>query len=745
MTKETAERAFSLLYPISPTIPILQINDPETYVSISEAYTKLLEMFPNFYGATVGKPVHFYREHYEDQPNLEVHVNSFENIRAPNNQDPDAEVKYSNSVEGEDLLGTDEMLDIAKKVSITIAPNLGRALGLTETEINNITSRMDRDPEVKVFDILEKATRKNIGTRKHIAAALLQIQQFELAKEIDSTIKIPKLKLPPFVHYSQVPLVIHGSLKLFDREIAKEYIKQQSAISFWHNLHEKIAPIVKSCLNTYNIPIGTSLISSFQTTISLHSLHQAQQLAIDIENSKFVTMLEKKLTVIGYENKLAVSFQIYQEEVTPENCTTLYMKALLVQYQHISLDDHNTTLTGSSAAQAPLPTKSSSKVHKSSEIQLSQVVVGSASVFVPKVSKKAQKLKSSVILNNIEIQFDDKNELYFFIRKKHPKAIELINDGYTISEPDDNGYFPIHHAAQYGNDEAIKTMLKRGIEVDMQTKHYKLTSLHVAANVGQSVVVETLVMAGANIEALTFNGLTPIRLATNTNHVEVVKILLKKGATPNTCDYEGNTPLHVAVDQGNNKIIELLLEYNASVFIKNKDGKTAFQLAIILKKHTAIKQFLQKYPRLAKPAKYMGNPPLLQLECCINGGDIKTAQVMLDHGADPNAINPQQEGSPLHAACELDHLDLIELLIKHGADPTMCFPTIATPLHHAIWMNKINAVKKLIELKVNPNMLSMQKMSPLVKAIICEKFAIALFLIESVVLMLIKCQDLNLI
>ena len=526
-------------------------------------------------------------------------------------------------------------------------------------------------------------------------------------------------------------LLVDGDLKFYDHELAHEYLKQQQSVSFWHTHHEQIASIVRSSLQSYGIQMGTSFVSSFKANISLQSLHQAFQLAIDIKNNEFVALVKKFMT-LGFKGKLALLFQINDQEVTPDVCTSLYVEAIVAKYQTETLLSPGIVPVTSTSSQTPTKLPAIKNEHKLKQPKVVQMpsVIGLTGVFVPKVSKKAPQKLKSITMDNITVSFNDKNELYFFIRKKNPKAIEMINNGYTLTEPDDNGYFPIHHAAQYGNNEAIQVMLEKGINVNILTRNSdKLTPLHVAANLGQTVVVETLLAAGANIEASTTSGLTPVRLASNTNHADVVKVLLSNGALTNACDKDRVTSLHVAAHHGNVRVVELLLEHGANALCHDSREETPFQLVLASKNDTLLKVFLQKRPKLLESANHLSNPPLL--ECCLNGGDIKMIEVMLEHGANPNEVHPKEEASPLHAACELDRVDLIEIFMKHRADPTLCFPTIGTPLHHAVWMGNIRAVRKLIQLNVSPNLMNAQNISPLAKALINEQYEIAQLLIDS--------------
>ena len=735
VNKETAERAFSLLYPVNPSIPLFCINDLEIYKATSQAYVQLLELFPEFHGAT-GKPVRFFRPNYSNEgPKSQVHSLEPLGVLPMSSKGADVtEISFDReNLQNEmltdlpDELSTDELFYIVDNVPYSMAPNLGRALGLKENDIDNITSQiLSRKPEVIVYDILEKAITSNLATRKHFATALLQIQYPHLAKTIDPTLKIPENVLPK----SDGILLVDGDLKFYDRELAHEYLKHQYSISFWHTLHEKIASIIRSSLQSYGIQMGASFVSSFQANISLQSLHQTLQLAIDIKNNAFIALVEKELVILGFKGKLAVLFQINEQEVMPEVCTSLYVQAIATKYQIIPA-----ATVPIAIASSQTPTISSTINNEPNPQHLKAMhtpsVVGSAGVFVPKVSKKAPQTLKSTSIDNRRVAYDDKNELYFFIRKANPKAIEMINNGYTLTEPDDNGYFPIHHAAQYGNNEAIQVMLAKGIDVNMLTQNSeRLTPLHVAANHGQILVVETMLAAGANIEASTSSGLTPVRLASSMNHAEVVEVLLKKGALSNAYDKDRVTSLHVAVRRGNGRVVELLLEHGANALCYDNRGITPFQLVLDSQKHALLKVFLQKHPKLLERPNHLSCPPLL--EYCFNGvGDIKMVEVMLEHGANPNEVHPEKEATLLHAACELDRVDLIELLIKHGADPTKCFPTIGTPLHHAILKGNIKAVQKLMQLKVSPNLMNAQNISPLGKAILNKEYEIALFLIYS--------------
>ncbi|WP_434732075.1 ankyrin repeat domain-containing protein [Wolbachia endosymbiont of Zygogramma bicolorata] len=54
-------------------------------------------------------------------------------------------------------------------------------------------------------------------------------------------------------------------------------------------------------------------------------------------------------------------------------------------------------------------------------------------------------------------------------------------------------------------------------------------------------------------------------------------------------------------------------------------------------------------------------------------------------------------GTPLHIACNLGNLDVISMLLKHGADPNTCSVSQYTPLYHALQNRQDDVVKVLFE------------------------------------------------
>ncbi len=109
------------------------------------------------------------------------------------------------------------------------------------------------------------------------------------------------------------------------------------------------------------------------------------------------------------------------------------------------------------------------------------------------------------------------------------------------------------------------------------------TPLHLASYFNQQAAAEILLAHGADIHAVSVNGLAnqPLHAAVAGRAHAVVPTLLAHGAAVNARQHGGFTPLHSAAAAGDEELTSLLLAHGADLSAVTDKGETALMLADI--------------------------------------------------------------------------------------------------------------------------------------------------------------------
>ncbi|WP_341808515.1 ankyrin repeat domain-containing protein [Wolbachia endosymbiont (group E) of Neria commutata] len=174
-----------------------------------------------------------------------------------------------------------------------------------------------------------------------------------------------------------------------------------------------------------------------------------------------------------------------------------------------------------------------------------------------------------------------------------PEKIPVLNDTHTSEASDEKqiindynkeGFTPLHVAAQNGNVNEGKRLIRLGanIEDTSKSRHSEgNTALHLAAKEGHKDFVELLLNSGADVNSVssTGSGATPLHEAAYYGRLDVVKLLIERGAKINAGDRHNDTPLKYASAQGNSEVVLYLLQKGADLYLQSKDGETALHSA----------------------------------------------------------------------------------------------------------------------------------------------------------------------
>ncbi|CAB0031314.1 unnamed protein product [Trichogramma brassicae] len=282
----------------------------------------------------------------------------------------------------------------------------------------------------------------------------------------------------------------------------------------------------------------------------------------------------------------------------------------------------------------------------------------------------------------------------------------------------ERGVTHFHLACEFGLDDVVEKFLDLGQDPNLLVKDTGDSPLHFAMAINYddtTKVVELLLRRGASPNLANNAGQTPLHnfsMHTDDAHVDLAKFFfkicddLRQMVRVNIKDKSGRAPLHWAVKCRNKKLVELLLKRSAKPNFIDKDGSTP--LHYICKKvndDDGLAKMLFKFCdenhrrlRLDVQNK-LGNTPLHEaLEC----GDKKVVELLLRRGASSNLANAKGS-TPLHIISKKDDSQgLAELFFEICDDLGQTVWVDGrdkkgnTPLHEAF----IHRNRQLVELLV---------------------------------------------
>ena len=148
----------------------------------------------------------------------------------------------------------------------------------------------------------------------------------------------------------------------------------------------------------------------------------------------------------------------------------------------------------------------------------------------------------------------------------------------------------------------------------------------------------------------------PLVLAAKKNKLYFAELLLKNGANPNPENLLENSPLFMAFENKNYKIIEVLIKYGVSkVHLMNCyiHFHKYHELVYLINTN---KYLLNEFDGNFRDALFNS----------VYANDVDIAKFLLEKGSDPNIHGSFY--SPLKIAILVQNLEMVELLIKYGAD-----------------------------------------------------------------------------
>ncbi|KAE8749982.1 hypothetical protein FOCC_FOCC003106 [Frankliniella occidentalis] len=272
----------------------------------------------------------------------------------------------------------------------------------------------------------------------------------------------------------------------------------------------------------------------------------------------------------------------------------------------------------------------------------------------------------------------------------------------------------LHVVAERGHVQVLRYLLRlREVQIELQEGSLDWNgrnALHYASSVD---VAKELVKAGLSVHTKDISGRTPLHVAASRGLLSVVAFFLDQKALPSAIDYSECSPLHLAAAAGHTAVMKLLHKKTVGSLSPARQ-KTPLMSAAESGNALSVQCLLREHPRsnclescqfAAETGRYQVFHDLLQElrnRGHISWEELKTVALSVVEGGSgeimdwflsefcskqntDKLINSTVDGDfkLLQVAAKIGSHDIVQCLIKQGADPIGNYNTDKTALHLA--------------------------------------------------------------
>lgn len=166
----------------------------------------------------------------------------------------------------------------------------------------------------------------------------------------------------------------------------------------------------------------------------------------------------------------------------------------------------------------------------------------------------------------------------------------------------------------------------------------------------------------------------PILIAIGNGDAQMTDLLIRHGADPRRLGDGAPIPLHLATRLGSTEVVEVLLRHGVSPNTTDKSGRTPLMCAVIQSSLTSLND------------------------------DLRMVDFLVGKGADLNRQNERGDTALAFAVKDRSYApEILEAIIRHGADPNTCDRDGLTPLHWAVHTESARCVELLLIAGAKPD------------------------------------------
>ncbi|AWO96308.1 putative B-cell lymphoma 3 protein [Scophthalmus maximus] len=200
------------------------------------------------------------------------------------------------------------------------------------------------------------------------------------------------------------------------------------------------------------------------------------------------------------------------------------------------------------------------------------------------------------------------------------------------------------------------------------------TALHIAVVQGELAIVCTLIhlLLWARKGLDIYNNLrqTPLHLAVITQQADMVDVLLRAGADPAALDRNGQTALHLCSEYDQSECLSVVLSLSSSPMcleIRNYEGLSPLHLAVLRGHKDLTRMLLDAGADINAMDIKSGQSPLMH---AVESNNADMVHFLIESGCDVNSQS-YSGNTALHGACGRGQVDTVRLLLKSGADSSL--------------------------------------------------------------------------
>jgi ankyrin repeat protein len=223
-------------------------------------------------------------------------------------------------------------------------------------------------------------------------------------------------------------------------------------------------------------------------------------------------------------------------------------------------------------------------------------------------------------------------------------------------------------------------------------------NLIVSADRGSIENVKLLLSRGADINAVTYEGVTALMYAADKGNIEMVSLLLNEGANPDKKPWNEITALMSAARNNHFQVAELLAKKSEDLNLKDSNGVTAIHFAAAFN-HFELADMLIFYGADVEIPDLKGNTPLITASY---NNCYEAADILIQNGADVHKTDSNGY-TALMAAIQEENNEIIKLLIENGSNINYKSSSGISPLLLSIANQNYSLTEKLFDLGVTLN------------------------------------------